>query len=64
MARGWQVNVDPVDQKLHPEIRLADALCGYLGICHNEESRVADKFPVMPDWFVDLKKQAPAQVAT
>jgi hypothetical protein len=60
-ARGWRVEVDPAGQKLHPEMRLADALCGYLGICHNEDSKVADKFPEMPDWFVNLNENAPAQ---
>jgi hypothetical protein len=37
------------------EIRLADALCGYVGlVMFNSESQFAKYFPDLPDWFIDL----------
>ena len=37
------------------EIRLADALCGYLGIAKYSQGQMADKYPPLPAWFIDLK---------
>lgn len=42
------------------EIRLADAVCGYLGLLlFNADSPVANAYPAVPDWFIDLKHEAP-----
>lgn len=44
------------------EIRLADAICGYIGLqMYNSNHESAGLFPPIPDWFVDLKNEAPLQ---
>jgi hypothetical protein len=42
------------------EIRLADAICGFLGLTlFNADSPTAKLYPAMPDWFIELKNEAP-----
>jgi hypothetical protein len=41
------------------EIRLADGLAGYLGLVKHSGSATADHYPNVPDWFMDLKHEAP-----
>lgn len=41
------------------EIRLADALCGYISLMQINESKTVSVFPEIPGWFVDLKNEAP-----
>lgn len=42
------------------EIRLADALCGYLGlVLFNQDERNRNYYPPVPDWFLDLTNEAP-----
>lgn len=44
------------------EVRLADALCGYVGLVkHNADNESANYYPNMPDWFIDLKTKPPTQ---
>lgn len=41
------------------EIRLADGLCGYIGLMrYNSEGSTARYFPAIPSWFIDLKNEA------
>jgi hypothetical protein len=55
-ARGLDVKVIPGDQSIKPEVRLADALCGFIGV-HEGGGPLCAKYPELPAWFVDLKKQ-------
>jgi hypothetical protein len=43
------------------EIRLADALSAFIGIVKYSGSDSANHYPDVPDWFVDLKNEAPIQ---
>ena len=56
---GYSVEIQSGSEK-RAEIRLADALSGYLGLVrHNPDSRSASDFPNVPDWIVNLKKRSP-----
>ena len=57
-SRGFDAHVHPADQSLRPEIRLADALCGYLGICCDPDHKMINAYPERPDWFVETNKSA------
>ena len=43
------------------EIRLADALAGFIGVVKYSGSDSANLYPDIPEWFVDLKNEAPIQ---
>jgi hypothetical protein len=46
------------------EIRLADAICGFLGLSlFNAGCSTADFYPAIPDWFINLKNEAPVMKA-
>lgn len=57
---GISYEIQPANQLKHAEIRLADALCGYLRTCQDGTPEMADRFDPPPEWLVDLKNEAPS----
>lgn len=58
---GCSFEIQSGSQQKRAEIRLADALAGYLGMSMYGDSTTAGYFPDVPEWFVDLKHEAPLQ---
>ena len=57
---GYSIEIQSGSER-RAEIRLADALSGYLGLVrHNSGSRSAADFPNVPEWVVNLKNEAPS----
>jgi hypothetical protein len=54
--RGHDVSVASANQENLPEVRLADAVCGYLGVLESR-GRIANAYPDCPEWLVDLKQE-------
>jgi hypothetical protein len=57
--QGHSYEIQPGNQNKRVEIRLADALCGYVGMMSDPDNVYANAFPELPEWFVDLKKRSP-----
>jgi hypothetical protein len=56
---GFDFEIQTGSEK-RAEIRLADAICGYLGLTQfNADSKNVNAYPAMPSWFIDLKNKAP-----
>lgn len=61
---GCSYEIQTGSKEKRAEIRLADALAGYVGLVRFNRSATANHYPQPPDWFVDLKHEAPLEVLT
>lgn len=56
---GYSYEIQSGSQEKRAEIRLADALSGYIGLVRFSGAQTASYYPDIPAWFVDLKHEAP-----